>query len=26
MIAYSNVLRKAQIQDVAAFVYVSTHP
>jgi cytochrome c6 len=26
MTAYSSVLSKAQIQDVAAFVYVSTHP
>jgi mono/diheme cytochrome c family protein len=26
MTAYANVLTKSQIQDVAAFVYVSTHP
>ena len=26
MTAYKNVLSKTQIQDVAAFVYTSTHP
>jgi mono/diheme cytochrome c family protein len=26
MVAYKNVLKPAQIDDVAAFVYVSTHP